>query len=127
MNSDQTPVNGPFAVGVTAIPAGVELDVSDYLRHFLLALADEAEENPDSLIESLVELADAQRAASGRPLHSAEVRERDETADALVAKYSDRGRIPVYGQQVMRLTERLWRLVRPRPVPAQRSDESEAA
>lgn len=129
---DVTPVTGPFAISVHATQSGVDLDVSAYLEVLLLGLAEAAADDPESLIDSLTELADAHRTATA-PGTDAERgrarRERDELAESLLNRHVGGGRIPVYGQQVVRLTERLWHLIRPRPVPQQRdaAESGEAA
>ncbi|MCM1964913.1 hypothetical protein [Streptomyces sp. G1] len=123
---EETPVTGPFRVSVTASPSGVDLDVSDFLRHVFLSLAEAAVEDPQTLIDTLTELretslaaaapgTDAERARAGR--------ERDEMTDELTDRHGGGGLIPVYGQQTVTLTERLWQLIRPRPVPQQRGEE----
>ncbi|MFF4385551.1 hypothetical protein ACFY0G_01975 [Streptomyces sp. NPDC001552] len=124
---DVTPVSGPFRVSVSAHPTGVDLDVSHYLEHVLLCIAEAVAEDPAAMVERFTELADAARIATAPgtdQVRAAAAAERDEITEDMVERFAGRGLVPVYGQQVVRLTERLWHLIRPRSIPAQQDAEN---
>ena len=124
---DVTPVSGPFRVSVSAHPTGVDLDVSHYLEHVLLCIAEAVADDPEGMVDRFTELAEAGRLATAPgtdQARAAAASERDEIAEDMIERFTGRGLIPVYGQQVVRLTERLWHLIRPRPIPAQQDLEN---
>lgn len=118
--TDRMPVDGPYRIYVDATPTGAGVDVSHYLTAVLLNLAGSAEEDPEGVLESLVDLAALARSAAhqGRDSHAAH--ERDERVQQLLGEVADDGVIPVYGPQVARFAARLSEIAAPRPVPAQR-------
>lgn len=124
---DETPVSGPFRVSVSAHPTGVDLDVSHYLEHVLLCIAEAVADDPEGMVERFTELAEAGRVATAPGTNqerAAAASERDEITAEMVTQFTDGGVIKVYGQQVVRLTERLWHLIRPRSIPAQQDLET---
>ena len=114
------PVDGPFRVRVRATTSGAELDVSHYLGVALLSLAAAVEEDPESVLEDLVDLAAWSRTAQGQGKDSHATHERDERLNKLLTEIADDGTIPVYGAQVGALAARLAEIAAPRPVPGQR-------
>ncbi|MEU2180269.1 hypothetical protein [Streptomyces thermolilacinus] len=114
----RTPVTGPFRIHVDPIPGGAHLDLTHYLTLLLVAIAETADEDPDSLIDDLTELAALARQATAQGADSHAAHERDTLAERLLSEFTDEGRVPVYGGQVRRLADRLRELAGPRPVPA---------
>ena len=117
--NDRMPVDGPYRIYVNPTPTGAGVDVSHYLTAVLLNLAAAAEEDPEGVLEELLDLAAMARSASlqGRDSHAAH--ERDERVQKLLGEVADDGVIPVYGPQVARFGARLSEIATPRPVPAQ--------
>lgn len=120
MSADRTPVTGPFRISVDATPSGVALDMTHYLKIFVLALAEAAAEDGPSLLDDLQNIADLDRSARHQGRDSHATHERDEAVQDLLDELVDGGTVPVYGGQVLRLVAALRRAVAPRPVPAQR-------
>ncbi|MFC5144232.1 hypothetical protein [Streptomyces aureoversilis] len=114
---DRQPVTGPFRVYVDPASAGVEIDVSHMIYALLRQLAADFEEDPDGVGEILTEIAAADRAANGPDSHA--THERDARLEGLLESIGG-GKVPVYGQQVLRLAERLRVLGMPKSVPHQR-------
>ncbi|MEV5443518.1 hypothetical protein AB0N23_13415 [Streptomyces sp. NPDC052644] len=114
--ADRTPVTGPFRIHVDPFPGGAHLDLTHYLTTLLLSLAEAADEDPTSLIDDLTDLAALARQATAQGPDSHAAHERDTLAEALLAEFTDEGRVPVYGGQVRRLADRLRALAGPRPV-----------
>ncbi|WP_367140403.1 MULTISPECIES: hypothetical protein [Streptomyces] len=110
-------MTGPFRVYVDPTPAGVEIDVSHMIYALLRQLAADFEEDPDGVGEILTDIAAADRAASGPDSHA--THERDDLVERLLESIGG-GSVPVYGQQVLRLAERLRVLGMPKAVPHQR-------
>lgn len=100
-------VDGPFRIGVVARPVGVGLDVSHYLTHVVTALARAAEDEPESLLSDLQDIAALARSASHQGSDSHAAHERDERVEQLVDEIADGGVLPVYGPRVGRLADRL--------------------
>ncbi|MBW5420239.1 hypothetical protein GKQ77_01470 [Streptomyces sp. BG9H] len=120
MSADRTPVTGPFRIHVDARPAGVGIDVSHYLTAVVLGLAQAADEDGHGLLDDLRYIAELARSAAHQGSDSHAAHERDERVADLLAEVADDGVIPVYGEQVARLRDRLAVLTAPRPVPGQR-------
>ncbi|MEV5977551.1 hypothetical protein [Streptomyces sp. NPDC052114] len=120
MSDDRTPVDGPFRIGVDAIPTGVGLDVSHYLTAVILGIAQAADEDGEQLLDDLRDIAALARSAAVQGSDSHAAHERDEEVARLLAEVADDGVIPVYGDQAARLRDRLAVLTAPRPVPGQR-------
>ncbi|MEV0114630.1 hypothetical protein AB0H77_15460 [Streptomyces sp. NPDC050844] len=118
--SERTPVDGPFRIHVDATPSGVGLDVSHYLTAVILGIASAAEEDGEQLLDGLRDIAELARSAAHQGPDSHAAHERDEEVQRLLAEVADDGVIPVYGDQVARLRDRLALLTAPRPVPGQR-------
>ncbi|WP_424891859.1 hypothetical protein [Streptomyces sp. XH2] len=115
--NDRQPVTGPFRVYVDQTGTGVELDVSHMIGTLLVQLAADFEEDPEGVGEILVDIAAADRAASGPDSHA--THERDALVEGLLESIGG-GTLPVYGRQVLRLAERLRVLGMPKAVPHQR-------
>jgi hypothetical protein len=120
MSDDRTPVTGPFRLHVDTTPTGVTLDLSHYLSTLILALAQAADEDGPSVLDDLQHIAALDRSARHQGIDSGATHERDERVSDLLDELVDGGRVPVYGEQVLRLAESLRRAVAPRPVPSQR-------
>ncbi|MFF8716214.1 hypothetical protein ACF07T_32985 [Streptomyces sp. NPDC015184] len=118
--SERTPVTGPYRIGVDATPAGVALDMTHYLSALVLALAEAADEDGQSLLDDLQAIAELDRSARHQGRDSHATHERDEAVQTLLDELIDGGSVPVYGGQVLRLAESLRRAVAPRPMPSQR-------
>ncbi|MFI5525034.1 hypothetical protein [Streptomyces platensis] len=114
MSADRTPVTGPFRISVEAIPAGVTLDLSQFVEALVL---DVVTEHADALAEIL----DAQ--AEPRPYdgHRAEAL----LVERLVSELSTR--LPVYGGQCLALADRIRAVAAPKALPVQRAAEGGAA
>lgn len=119
MSTDRTPVDGPFRIHVEPLPTGATLDMSHYLTSVLLNLASAAEEDGEGLLADLVHIAECARQAARQGADSHAAHERDERVTELLAEVADDGRVPVYGQQVLRLAERLRVIAAPKAVPTQ--------
>lgn len=119
MSNDRTPVDGPFRIHVEPLPTGATLDMSHYLTSVLLNLAAAAEEDGEGLLAELVHIAECARQAAHQGSDSHAAHERDERVAELLAEVADEGRVPVYGQQVLRLAERLRVIAAPKAVPTQ--------
>nr|WP_241670750.1 hypothetical protein [Streptomyces lavendulae] len=114
------PVDGPFAIKVTTTPSGADLDVSAFLVKAVFAdLIAKADEDPEGLVEELADMAQLLRSAvhQGRDSHARH--EYDERMQQLVDEFAGGGLIPVYGNQVGRLRDRLTAITTPRPVTTQ--------
>ncbi|WP_028814460.1 hypothetical protein [Streptomyces flavidovirens] len=120
MHADRTPVTGPFRISVDMLPTGVALDVSHYLSTLVLALAQAAEEDGEGVLADLVNIAELDRSAGHQGIDSGATHERDARVQDLLDELVDGGKVPVYGQQVLRLAERLRVLAAPKAVPSQR-------
>lgn len=118
--NNRMPVDGPYRIYVNPTPTGAGVDVSHYLTAVLLNLAAAAEEDPEGVLEELLDLAAMARSASvqGRDSHAAH--ERDQRVEALLKEVADDGVIPVYGPQLARFGARLSEIAAPRRVPGQR-------
>lgn len=120
MTTSRMPVDGPYRVLVDATPSGAGVDVSHYLTSVLLNLAAAAEEDPEGVLEELLDLAAMARSASHQGKDSHAAHERDERVQKLLTEVADDGVIPVYGGQVAAFAARLSQIAAPRPVPSQR-------
>lgn len=118
--TDRTPVDGPFRISVDATPTGVGINVSHYLTAVILSLASAAEEDGEQLLDDLRDIAGLARSAVHQGSDSHAAHERDGEVARLLAEVADDGVIPVYGDQVAKLRDRLAQLTAPRPVPGQR-------
>ncbi|MFF2650546.1 hypothetical protein [Streptomyces sp. NPDC058045] len=127
MTDHMPPVTGPFRIYVGALPTGASLDVSHYLTTVMLGLATAAEEDGESLLDELRDIAELDRSAGAQGLDSYAAHERDERVAGLLAEIAGGGTVPVYGAQVLRLAEALRATVAPKSVPAQRSEGGVAA
>ena len=118
---EATPVSGPFPVGVRATPGGAELDLSAFLIKAVFAeLISKADDDPKALVAELAGMADLLRSAvqQGRDSHARHAF--DEKMQGFVKEFADDGVIPVYGDAVRRMADRLAQIAAPRPVPGQR-------
>lgn len=125
---EATTVAGPFPVGVRATPGGAELDVSAFLVKAVFAeLISKADDDPKALVAELAGMADLLRSAvqQGRDSHARHAF--DEKMQGFVKEFADDGAIPVYGDAVRRMAERLSQIAAPRPVPGQRTEGGAAA
>ncbi len=120
MSADRMPVDGPYRIYVDATPTGAELDMSHYLTSVLLNLAAVAEADGESLLADLVNIAELARSAAAQGIDSHATHERDARVEDLLKEVADDGKVPVYGQQVLRMAERLRVLAAPKAVPSQR-------
>jgi hypothetical protein len=121
MTSNDTPVDGPYPIKVTATPSGAALDVTAFLfKAVFTELITKADEDPEGLVSELADMADLLRSAShgGRDSHARH--EFDERMHQMLAEYANDGVIPVYGPQVGRLRDRLGEIAAPRSIPAAR-------
>ncbi len=125
--SGRMPVSGPHRIYVDATPSGAGLDVSHWLHSVLVSVAEKVAEDPQGVVDELVEIAElsASAAAQGSDSHAAH--ERDVRVQDLMEQVAGAGVLPVYGTQVAALAERLRTLVTPRPVPGQRAEGGAAA
>lgn len=112
------PVTGPYRIYVDATPSGVGLDVSHFLHSVLVALAEQAAEDPQGLLDNLTEIAELSASAAAQGPDSYAVHERDARVQELIEQVAGDGAIPVHGVQVGALAERLRRLAEPRRVGA---------
>ncbi|MFJ1995260.1 hypothetical protein [Streptomyces asiaticus] len=124
MSNDRTPVTGPFRVYIDPTPGGVTLDVSHMITALLRQLAQDAEEDPQGVLDDLRSIAELDRASRGSDSHAGH--ERDEQVQRLLDSIGG-GELPVYGGQVLALADRLRVLGEPKAVPAQRAAEGGAA
>jgi hypothetical protein len=116
------PVDGPFPVKVRATPSGAELDISAYLFQAVFSeLISKADDDPEGLVSELTDMAALMRSAvhAGRNSHARH--EFDERMDQLLKEFAGEGLIPVYGDQVTRLRDRLAEIAAPRPLPGQQA------
>lgn len=114
------PVDGPFPIKVTATPSGAELDVSAFLfKAVFTELITKADEDPEGLVSELTDMADLLRSAAhgGRDSHARH--EFDERMNQMLTEYANDGAVPVYGDQVARLRDKLAEIAAPRPLPSQ--------
>lgn len=121
MTTNDTPVDGPYPIKVTATPSGAQLDVSAFLfKAVFTELITKADEDPEGLVSELTDMADLLRSAvhQGRDSHARH--EFDERMTQMLAEYANDGAIPVYGAQVGRLRDKLADIAAPRPIPAAR-------
>ncbi|TGZ14682.1 hypothetical protein DV517_61650 [Streptomyces sp. S816] len=120
MTATDMPVDGPFAIKVTTTPSGCDVDVSAFLARAVFAdLIARADEDPEGLVEELADMAQLLRSAvhQGRDSHARH--EYDERMQQLVDEFAGGGLIPVYGNQVGRLRDRLTAITTPRSVTTQ--------
>ena len=120
--SDSTPVDGPYPIKVTATPSGAELDVSAFLfKAVFTELITKADDDPEGLVDELRGMAGLLRSAAhgGRDSHARH--EFDERMNEMLKEYANDGAIPVYGEQVGRLRDKLGEIAAPRPVPSQQA------
>ncbi|WP_406735387.1 hypothetical protein OG508_28255 [Streptomyces sp. NBC_01108] len=120
MSADRTPVTGPFRISVDATPTGATLDMTHYLSTFVLALAQAADEDGQSVLDDLQHIAELDRSARHQGIDSHATHERDERVSDLLDELVDGGSVPVYGVQVLRLAEALRVVAAPKAVPSQR-------
>jgi hypothetical protein len=116
------PVDGPFPIKVMATPSGAELDVSAFLfKAVFTELITKADDDPEGLVDELRDMAGLLRSAvhQGRDSHARH--EFDERMNAMLAEYANDGVLPVYGEQVGRLRDKLAAIATPRPVPSQQT------
>ncbi|MEU8473705.1 hypothetical protein [Streptomyces hygroscopicus] len=109
-------VTGPYRVYVRRIPAGAVLDVEHYLIRVITSIADD----PD-LLDLLMEIAEDRGTARQYDGHAPEAL----LVERLVAELGYE--LPLYGDAVMRLADRLAEMAPVVPVPAQRAAEGGAA
>ena len=113
-------VDGPFPIRVNATSSGAELDMTAYLISAVFTeLITAADEDPEGLVEELADMAGLLRSAvhQGRDSHARH--EFDTRMQALVKEFANDGMVPLYGEQVGRLRDKLATIAAPRPVPAQ--------
>ncbi|MCX4827131.1 hypothetical protein OG746_26945 [Streptomyces sp. NBC_01016] len=120
MSNDRMPVDGPYRIYVDATPTGATLDVTAFVRAVVLNLASAADEDGESLLDDLVEIAELERSAGAQGPDSHAAHERDERVERLLQEVAGDAKLPVYGGQVARLAGSLARIAAPRPVPGQR-------
>ncbi|WP_393075089.1 hypothetical protein [Streptomyces sp. LN704] len=121
MTTNDTPVDGPYPIKVTATPSGAELDVTSFLfKAVFTELITKADDDPEGLVAELADMAALLRSAAhgGRDSHARH--EFDERMNGMLAEYANDGAIPVYGEQVSRLRDKLGEIAAPRPIPAAR-------
>ncbi|MEU9792941.1 hypothetical protein AB0E27_20325 [Streptomyces sparsogenes] len=109
-------VTGPYRLYVRRIPAGAMLDVEHYLTGVITAIADD----PD-LLDLLMEIAEDRGSARQYDGHEPE----QLLVERLVAELGYE--LPLYGDAVMRLADRLRDVAPVVSVPAQRAAEGGAA
>ncbi|ELP70041.1 hypothetical protein STRTUCAR8_08634 [Streptomyces turgidiscabies Car8] len=118
---EKTFADSPFPVGIRATPGGAELDVSAFLVKAVFAeLISKADDDPKALVVELAGMADLLRSAVGQGRDSHARHAFDEKMQGFVKEFADDGVIPVYGDAVRRMAERLSQIAAPRPVPGQR-------
>jgi hypothetical protein len=115
------PVDGPFRIYVDALPTGATLDMSHYLTSVLLTLAAAAEEDGEGLLAELVHIAQCARQAAVQGSDSHDAHERDDRIASLLKEVADSGKVPIYGEQVLRLANRLLSIGAPKSIPRQPS------
>ncbi|MEU8886688.1 hypothetical protein [Streptomyces sp. NPDC048442] len=121
MADDRMPtVGGPFRIHAAAIPGGATLDISHYLSVLILALAGQADEDGQSVLDDLQHIAALDRSAGHQGPDSHAAHQRDTCVETLLDGLVSDGSIPVYGVQVLRLADRLREIGQPKAVPAQR-------
>lgn len=103
-----TPVTGPHAIHVQAIPAGASLDLTSFVQH---VITEAVERLTSDLYDDLCEIAE----------HSPADRERLLT-ERLVQRLVTEGTttVPVYGPQVKALSYALVEVFAPKGLPSQR-------
>lgn len=119
--TDITPVDGPFPIRINATASGAELDLSAFLIGAVFTeLITAAAEDPEYLVEELGEMAGLLKSAvhQGRDSHARHAF--DEKMQGFVKEFGNDGMVPLYGEQVGRLRDRLAEIAAPRPVPGQR-------
>lgn len=115
-----TPVDGPFPIRVNATSSGCELDLTAFLISAVFTeLITKADDDPEGLVDELADMAELLRSAvhQGRDSHARH--EFDSRMQELVKEFANDGMVPVYGEQVARLRDRLDQIAAPRPVPSQ--------
>lgn len=118
---EKTTVDSPFPVGVRATPGGAELDVSAFLVKAVFAeMIAKADDEPQALAQEFADMADLLRSAVGQGRDSHARHAFDEKMQGFVKEFADDGAIPVYGDAVRRMADRLAEIAAPRPVPGQR-------
>lgn len=116
------PIDGPFPVKVRATPFGAELDISAYLFQAVFSeLISKADDDPEGLVSELTDMAELLRAAVHGGRNSNARHEFDQRMDQLLKEFAGEGLIPVYGDQVTRLRDRLAEIAAPRPLPGQQA------
>jgi hypothetical protein len=121
MTTNDTPVDGPFPIRVNVTTSGAELDLSAFLISAVFSeLITKADDDPAGLVEELRDMADLLRSAvhQGRDSHARH--EFDERMQGLVKEFGNDGMVPLYGEQVARLRDKLAEIAAPRPIPAAR-------
>lgn len=112
------PVTGPFPITVGSIPTGVTLDLSRFVESVVTDVVAALLDERNDYLERVDELLEA------RPVDPHVIqRAGDLPVEQLVhdlVKNEISTSVPVYGDQVLRLAERLRLLAQPKAVPAQR-------
>jgi hypothetical protein len=113
-------VDGPFPIRVNATPSGAELDLTAFLISAVFTeLITKADEDPEGLVEELADMAGLLTSAAHQGRDSHARHEFDARMQALVKEFANDGMVPIYGEQVGRLRDRLGEIAVPRPVPTQ--------
>lgn len=127
MTTNDTPVDGPYPIRVTATPSGAELDVTAFLfKAVFTELISKADEDPEGFASELADMADLLRSANHGRRDSHARHAFDERMHDMLKTYANDGAIPLYGDQVSRLRDKLAEIATPRPVPSQRDGEAAA-
>lgn len=114
MSTNQRPVSGPFPVIVESIPTGVTLDLEKFVRTTVTDVV-------DKLLGEYADRFDEVAAAAPSDPHTVQ-RPADLLFESLVDELTAEvgTKLPIYGDQVLRLAERLRLLAQPKAVPAPR-------
>lgn len=118
--SNNLPVDGPFPIRVNATPSGCELDLTAFLISAVFTeLITAADEDPEGLVDELKDMAGLLRSAAHQGRDSHARHEFDNRMQDFVKEFANDGLVPIYGEQVGRLRDRLAAIAAPRPVPSQ--------
>lgn len=116
------PVSGPHRIYVERVPAGVRVDVAEFVCDLLVNLAQDFAEDPNGVVDDLQQLAKAASSATTQTSHgnddASSVHERDERAQRLLDAIGG-GAVVVYGSHVGALGRALIDAGQTRVVPAQ--------
>lgn len=108
------PVSGPFPIDVESIPTGVTLDIERFVRTTVSDVV-------DKLLGEYADRFDEVAEQSASDPYTVQMPS-DLLYEALVEELTAEvaTKLPVYGPQVMRLSEHLRQLAQPKAVPSQR-------